>query len=222
MTEEALISQKIAEVAATADLYPGVVILHHAPTQTVRYMSKMGLELLDTTLEALVAMGPAYGPTYFNPIETEAHTARAYELVHSGEGPSVHTLFQEVNTVERAGYSLYLTSLRRLLSASDGSALLLIALAVPLHPDNHFAAKVTRLLEENTFLRTHAATFGRLTARERDVLRLVALGYSSVEVADQLCISSQTADTHRRNLRQKLGTASIYELSQYARAFDLI
>lgn len=66
MTDEELITQRIAEIAATADLYPVVIILHHVPTQTVRYMSKMGLELLGTTQEALTKLGPAYWPTYFH------------------------------------------------------------------------------------------------------------------------------------------------------------
>ena len=222
MTNELLITQKIAEIAATADLYPGVVIIHHLPTQSVMYMSEMGLRLLDTTLAALHALGPAYWPTYFNPVESEEHMARIWELMAAPGSARVHTFYQQVRTNERPGWSMYLTTVRRLLADANGQPLLLIALAAPLHPDNHFAAKVQRLVEENGFLKAHATTFGTLTVRERDILRLLALGHSAPEVANTLCISAQTAETHRRNLRQKLGAATAYELGQYARAFDLI
>lgn len=222
MTDEKRIAEKIAEIAATADQYPGVVIIHHVPRQSVVYMSDMGLALLGTTPEALEALGPAYGPTFFNPVESEDYTNRVWQIMAEGGPPEVHTLYQEVRTLEREGWSLYLTSIRRLLSDSKGGALLLIAMAVPLHPDNHFATKVRRLIEENGFLREHGGRYASLTARERQVLRHLALGLSSPDIADVLCLSVATIDTHRRNIRQKLDATSSFELGQYARAFDLI
>lgn len=93
-------------------------------------------------------------------------------------------------------------------------------------PQSHFAAKAERLIGENDFLRQHAAAFACLTPREREVLRLVALGHTAPEIGTQLFLSSQTIDTHRRNLRRnlrrKLRADSVFELGQYARAFDLI
>lgn len=222
MTNEELIDQKIAEIAASADLYPAVVIIHHVPTQTVRYMSRWGLDLLGTTLAELRALGPAFAPTYFNAVESDEYTARAFELIGEHGRPEVHSVFQQVRTNERPGWSWYLTSLRRLLADAQGQPLLLLALAVPLHPDNHFAAKVQRLIDENDFLRRHATIFSRLSARERVILRLLALGRSSQEIAEELFISVDTANTHRRNVRQKLGASTSFELAEYARAFDLI
>ena len=222
IADEQLIEAKIAEIAATADQYPSVVIIHHVPTQTVRYMSPWGLELLDTTLEALRALGPAYSVTHFNSAESEQYTEKAFRLVMEEAEPKVHTLYQQVRTNERKEWSMYLTAFRRLLSNAQGEPLLLIALAVPLHPDNHFAAKVQRLIDENDFLRQHRARFATLTARERQVLSHLARGLSSAEVAAACAISAQTADTHRRNIRRKLGQLTSYELGQYARAFDLI
>jgi hypothetical protein len=48
------------------------------------------------------------------------------------------------------------------------------------------------------------------------------LGKSTTEIATELFISATTAETHRRNIKQKLNAPTIFELSQYARAFDLI
>lgn len=222
MTEEELITRKIAEIAATADQYPAVVIIHHVPTQTVRYLSEWGLRLLGATLEELMALGPQFSPTYFNAVESDEYMARVFQLMYEEGNSDVHTFYQQVRTTEREGWSWYLTAMRRLLVNEQGSPLLVMGMAVPLHPDNHFAAKVQRLIDENQFLRQHLGAYATLTARERGVLRLLALGHSAAEIADQLCIAVPTAETHRRNIRQKLGATTAFELGQYARAFDLI
>jgi DNA-binding NarL/FixJ family response regulator len=52
--------------------------------------------------------------------------------------------------------------------------------------------------------------------REREVLQLIAEGYSSKEIAQKLDISPITADTHRRNIMKKLELHSIAELTKYA------
>lgn len=222
LTNEERITQKIAEIAATADQYPAVVIIHHVPTQTVRYLSKWGLELLGATLEELTALGPNFSPTYFNSLESDEYMARVFQLMYEGGQPDVHTFYQEVRTTERPGWSWYLTSIRRILLDDEGGPLLVMGLAIPLHPDNHFTAKVQRLVDENSFLRENGGRFSTLTLREKQVLRYLALGHSSPEMAECLHLSAQTVDTHRRNIRQKLNATSSFELGQYARAFDLI
>lgn len=55
-----------------------------------------------------------------------------------------------------------------------------------------------------------------LTEREREVLQLVAEGYTSREIADRLYISPRTVDTHRSNLMRKLDLDGITELIRYA------
>jgi DNA-binding CsgD family transcriptional regulator len=222
MTDEELITRKIAEVAAHADQYPAVVIIHHVPTQTVRYLSEWGLRLLGATLEELQALGPAFSPTYFNPIESDEYMARVFQLMYESGVPDVHTFYQQVRTTEREDWSWYLTSMRRLLANDRGEPLLVIGLAIPLHPDNHFAAKVKRLIDENSFMRRHGRLFATLSARERDVLRRLAIGKSAHEIAEELFISVETANTHRRNVRRKLAATTTFELAEYARAFDLI
>jgi DNA-binding NarL/FixJ family response regulator len=56
----------------------------------------------------------------------------------------------------------------------------------------------------------------KLTAREREVLRLVAQGHSSVGVASQLGLSVRTIETHRQNIMSKLGIHSMVGLTRFA------
>lgn len=55
-----------------------------------------------------------------------------------------------------------------------------------------------------------------LSGREREVLQLLAEGLTSGEIAEQLCVSTNTIDTHRRNLMKKLDLHSVAELTKYA------
>lgn len=57
---------------------------------------------------------------------------------------------------------------------------------------------------------------GTLTAREREVLVLLAEGMANKEVARRLGISVRTAETHREHLSRKLGIAPIAGLTKYA------
>lgn len=56
----------------------------------------------------------------------------------------------------------------------------------------------------------------KLSARERQVLQLVAAGHSSAEIGGMLHISSRTVDTHRLHIMDKLGLRSIAELTKFA------
>ena len=53
---------------------------------------------------------------------------------------------------------------------------------------------------------------GGLTNRERDIVRLLVLDYSSKKIAEKLNISPNTVDTHRRNILKKLNISSTGEL----------
>jgi len=55
-----------------------------------------------------------------------------------------------------------------------------------------------------------------LSDRERDVLRLIALGHTNAEVAEQLYISIRTVESHRAHIQQKLRLSTRAELVRYA------
>jgi DNA-binding NarL/FixJ family response regulator len=61
-----------------------------------------------------------------------------------------------------------------------------------------------------------------ITEREEEVLKLVAEGHSSKEIARLLFISTKTVERHRANLLQKLGLRDRLELTRYAIRAGLI
>ncbi|MGN6372486.1 MAG: response regulator [Solirubrobacteraceae bacterium] len=62
----------------------------------------------------------------------------------------------------------------------------------------------------------------RLTPREQEVLRLIALGHTSVEIASNLGLSPRTIETHRARIHRKLGLTTRAELVRYALRHDLL
>src|SRR5690242_19464356 len=61
-----------------------------------------------------------------------------------------------------------------------------------------------------------------LSEREMEVLKMVALGHTNQEIAEQLFLSVRTVETHRAHIQQKLRLASRAELVRYALDHDLL
>lgn len=61
-----------------------------------------------------------------------------------------------------------------------------------------------------------AASGDGLSPRETEVLRLIALGHTSAEIAGKLHLSRRTVETHRAAIYRKLGLATRAQLVQYA------
>jgi two-component system response regulator NreC len=62
----------------------------------------------------------------------------------------------------------------------------------------------------------------RLTPREREVLRLIALGHTSVEIARKLGLSPRTIETHRARIHRKLKLDTRAQLVRYALQHELM
>ncbi len=87
--------------------------------------------------------------------------------------------------------------------------------------EKYFSSAVTLTLLQPTPTTGHNA-LQQLTAREIEILKLVAQGFSSAEIGAQLYISPRTVDTHRNNLIQKLEVNGIAGLVQFALRHKLI
>jgi two-component system response regulator NreC len=57
---------------------------------------------------------------------------------------------------------------------------------------------------------------GELTPREGEILRLLALGNTNAEIAEQLFLSRRTVETHRASIQRKLDLSTRAELTHYA------
>ena len=95
-----------------------------------------------------------------------------------------------------------------------------VAGGLPLSPS--IAAKVVRDYARRVRGEQETSATGALTAREREVLILVAQGQTNQAIAEQLGLSRKTVDVHRTNLMRKLGLHDVTELVKYALRTGLI
>jgi DNA-binding NarL/FixJ family response regulator len=85
-----------------------------------------------------------------------------------------------------------------------------------------FSSRVSEMLLQNYLgkhdrvLATPESPRSRLTAREREIIQLLAEGKTNKEVATALHISIKTAETHRTNIMNKLDLHSVTDLVRYA------
>jgi DNA-binding NarL/FixJ family response regulator len=77
-----------------------------------------------------------------------------------------------------------------------------------------YAGAVTALVREH--LERDASSLDPLTPREVEVVKLVAEGHTSDEIAGMLFISRKTVDRHRANILEKLGMRDRVDLTRYA------
>jgi len=219
---ESKILKAISDVQTLADRLPGVVIIHQIPTMSVVYMSEMGLEQINVSLEEVRQLSAKeYYHRFFNPQDADDYVPKMLGFLQANNNQSI-SFFQQVKLNGIKDWVWHFSTTRILLRDDNNAPILCITTAYPIDSFQHLDNKVDRVLEENSFLRNHYHLFSKLTKRECDVLKLQASGKSSPEISEMLFISVGTVETHRKNIRQKLKVTSAFELSQYARAFDLI
>jgi DNA-binding NarL/FixJ family response regulator len=83
----------------------------------------------------------------------------------------------------------------------------------------YFASETSRLLREANL---EPERDERLTERQREILRAVASGKSSKEIAAQLSLSEKTVANHRARIMERLGVHDVAGLTRYAVAQGLI
>ncbi len=82
--------------------------------------------------------------------------------------------------------------------------------------DSYLYPSVATAVIQDYLKRAEEEPYGRLTAREREILKLIADGHTSREIADILYISFKTVLGHRAKIMEKLGIHNRSELIKYA------
>ncbi|HEX8944653.1 MAG TPA: response regulator transcription factor [Gemmatimonadaceae bacterium] len=132
---------------------------------------------------------------------------------------TMHTEEDYLVPLMEAGAAGYLVK-----SAADRE--LVDAVRAVAHGDVYVRPAAAGVLAKNLTRKDPAKTererFEKLTQRERDVLRLVAQGYSAPEIGERLFISPKTVDTYKQRIQEKLGLAHRSDYVQLALKLGLL
>jgi DNA-binding NarL/FixJ family response regulator len=85
-----------------------------------------------------------------------------------------------------------------------------------------FSPAVSAILLESGKADSPKKNHHGLTGREEEILKLVAMGKTTPEIGDRLCISSKTVEKHRQQMMDKLGIHDIAGLTRFAITAGLI
>jgi DNA-binding NarL/FixJ family response regulator len=118
-------------------------------------------------------------------------------------GLSMHTERPFIDNMIKAGASAYLLKNTAARELSD-------AIAAVMRGENYLTRQAAEVLE------AEADDTAELTQREAEVLKLLAEGHSSKEIADALFLSTRTVETYRAQIMDKLGIRTIAGLTKYA------
>ena len=220
---EVRIEQEIKKIESIAHLLPAVIIIHHIKDSSIVWMSENGLKQLGISLKALKKLSfHEYYTRFFNLDDAKEYSPKLFKLIEQNDFNESVSFLQQVRINNTEEFTWHISNSKILMRDNEGKPLLLITLSFPTTYLNYVNSKAEKILEENKFLRENANNFAKLSAREKEVLMHLAKGESAIECGKAMFISPQTVETHRKNIRVKLGTKSFFEITQYARSFDLI
>lgn len=125
----------------------------------------------------------------------------------------VVTMHHELSVIQRllrAGADTYLLK-------NTGADELVMALEKTWKGESYTSPAIAQSMTEALRLqKKNEQTSTTLTPRESQVLRLIADGLTNAEIADEVSLSVNTIDTHRKNLLAKLGLRNTAQLIRYA------
>ncbi len=128
---------------------------------------------------------------------------------------SMHAERRFVEEMLKAGASAYVLK-------DNAFDELLLAIRASLNGDSYLSPEITRLMVSEFISprdnagRKSPGAHEALTAREREVLQLVAEGVSTKLIARKLKVSVKTVESHRQQIMHKLKLYSVAELTKYA------
>ncbi len=133
---------------------------------------------------------------------------------------SMHTNEEFVMSAIKAGASGYVPK-------DAGRDELLKAIRTLNAGDEYFTNDVSQTIAKSFIKESKSGSIKssqteQLTPREQEIIKYVAEGLMNKEIAEKLCISIRTVDTHKNNILSKLNLNSTVELVKYAIKNDII
>jgi DNA-binding CsgD family transcriptional regulator len=196
-----------------ADLLPGIIHINERKTSYIHFYNKAGIDGTGKSVDEIRAMGIQYVLDHAHP-ETlkRVLTQRANDYDQLGIG-GISSLFQQLRFDREADWQWYFSSGKFI---KDD---LVLSFTQRIDRLGHLTPKIEKILDDHYQMRQTLPKYLLLTKREREILKLITLGVSSMQIAEQLFISLHTVNTHRKNIKEKLDAKSLSEIVRIGSVF---
>lgn len=207
-------------------ILPAAVIVHDLKDLIpagVCYMNNWGCERLGSSVEEINSLGEEYYCKYFVPEETHRAFEGISQYLQNGDFSQQYNFFQRVKLYDETIYQWFY-SVCKIFQIPENKILKekMIVLSSPIQGVDNIISKVNKILDENVYIKRNYPIFAILTKREKRIIALLMHGNSSKEIAEELCISIHTVNTHRKNIIRKTECRTFAALLQFAITFDII
>jgi len=173
--------------------------------------------LVDRHPEEIISLGEEFLKLHVHPLDIQREFPRFHAHYQKGDDQTICTGFQSITRLNQTNYT-YLATSTKIFKNNKG----FLTMQTLVRDLGSISKKLEKALDLDLFMRKNFDKFFGLTNTEREILRLLALGHNNKEIADMSFTSVLTVQTHRKNIKRKLGIQHFRELLQYAQAFDLV
>ena len=147
------------------------------------------------------------------PVLSGLEASRALRKSHPDLKILVLTTYADHRTIK----SVLKLGVHGYLLKDSGKADFLAAIAALMDDRTYYDARVTEVMMSSfQGKKSGASAATPLTEREKEIIRLIADGLSTTEIAEKLFLSALTVETHRKNIFTKLGVNKVATLVRYA------
>lgn len=201
-----------------ADFIPGIFHVNDGNSLEVKLMSSQVRGVIELTGAEIVDMGLVFFERYLSPETINNVFPRFKTHYLRGDSESVYTDVQLYKPkLNHEEYVPILTSTK-----IDPSGKNLVTSTIPFRDLGRSIRAIERVIDQQQFSQLNFDKFQSLTKREKQILTLIAQGWTNKDIGDFMFISANTIRTHRNNIWKKLGIKNFRDVINFAQAFDLI
>ncbi len=201
---------------------PGNVLVTNLNSLSTEYMNHSGCNILNHSVEELKELGTEYFQRFFVPEEMNLFVP-AYLTMQQQQNPDfIYNFAHRVKNMQDLSYKWYFASAKLMYTPGCAIASKMLLIVNEVNSAGNIAKKINKVLDETEWMKKHFNQFCRLTKREKEIITLVVSGKNSTAIADALCISKLTVNTHRRNIAEKLQLKTFSSLYRFASAYGLV
>jgi len=220
-TLESKIRKGEFSIETIGDYLPGNVLVTDLTKLATVYMNKRGCNILKHSVEELAEQGPEYFQQFFVPEEINTIIPTYLEMQKNQKDAGIYNFVHRVKALDESSYKWYFASAKLLYTPNQEVSDKIILIVNEVNSLGNIARKINSVLEESDWMKKNFTKFCRLTPKEKEIIRLLAVGKNSNEISDILGASHLTINTHRRNIKAKLEIKTFSELYKFANAFGL-
>ena len=210
------IETKKYSIDEIGEMLPGMLHLNRSPDLVLSYFNSWALERFEKSVEEIQKEGLDFMVSLFEPEIAFLFSKSLIRFISKNDNNSSHGFFQKLRFNPKLDYEWMFTTSKLFM---DGSYIFSYSSRIQDIENN--SSYLLRALDDNLFLRKNFLKYQQLTLREKEIVKLVAKGFTSRQIAEILYISKDTVSTHRKNITKKLELKNINDWIRYYNAFPL-